>query len=110
MLTFFFRFGWVNASYLYGCNVLARHAKRSIGACVTYADFEAALKKGGKALDQLLEANQFIEPISDEEDPVPKQNEIPVSTPAMGLSRNPFDGIYSAQQTPAIEKKNPLHR
>lgn len=36
------RFGWVNASYVYGLQIVNAHMKRALGACTPYDTFRAA--------------------------------------------------------------------
>lgn len=42
MLTFYERnrFGWVNASYVYGLQIVTAHMKRALGACTPYDTFQ----------------------------------------------------------------------
>jgi alpha,alpha-trehalase len=34
------RFGWVNASYVYGLEIVNAHMKRALGACTPYDTFK----------------------------------------------------------------------
>lgn len=34
------RFGWVNASYVYGLTIVNAHMKRALGACTPWDTFE----------------------------------------------------------------------
>lgn len=36
------RFGWVNASYVYGLQIVNAHMKRALGACTPYETFQKA--------------------------------------------------------------------
>ncbi len=38
----FVRFGWVNASYVYGLQIVNAHMKRALGACTPYETFSKA--------------------------------------------------------------------
>lgn len=38
-----FRFGWVNASYVYGLEILNAHQRRALGAVTPYETFSKAL-------------------------------------------------------------------
>ena len=39
------RFGWTNASYLYGLSLMSPHAKRALGANADYASYAEAKKE-----------------------------------------------------------------
>lgn len=41
------RFGWVNASYIYGMTLISAHMKRALGALTTWDTFEQALSDLG---------------------------------------------------------------
>lgn len=41
-LTSVHRFGWVNASYVYGLQIVNAHMKRALGACTPYETFQKA--------------------------------------------------------------------
>lgn len=38
----FYRFGWVNASFVYGLQFLNAHMRRALGACTPYETFSKA--------------------------------------------------------------------
>lgn len=39
------RFGWVNASYVYGLQIVNAHMKRALGACTPYDTFHKATEE-----------------------------------------------------------------
>lgn len=41
------RFGWVNASYIYGLQMLPNHMRRAMGALTTWDRFEKATEELG---------------------------------------------------------------
>jgi hypothetical protein len=41
------RFGWVNASYIYGMTLISAHMKRALGALTTWDTFEQAMSDLG---------------------------------------------------------------
>lgn len=43
MLTWNHRFGWVNASYVYGLEILNAHMRRSLGAITPYDTYRKAV-------------------------------------------------------------------
>jgi alpha,alpha-trehalase len=45
----FFRFGWVNASYIYGLTLLSAHQRRALGALTDYDSYEKAISDLGMA-------------------------------------------------------------
>jgi hypothetical protein len=49
------RFGWVNASYVYGLSFLPMHMKRALGTLTPYDTFEKATKIKLSAVDDLDE-------------------------------------------------------
>ena len=55
------RFGWVNASYVYGLSILKDHAKRAIGTLTPYTTFEKATALDEDFTEEPLE-------VTDEED------------------------------------------
>lgn len=44
-LTWYGRFGWTNASYVYGLSLLSLHAKRALGVQAPYEVYAKALTK-----------------------------------------------------------------
>ena len=38
-------FGWVNASYVYGLNIVRAHMKRALGACTPFETFNKATEQ-----------------------------------------------------------------
>ena len=51
------RFGWVNASYVFGLQIVNAHMKRALGACTPFEIFQKATE-----LDQdLFRANIYPE-------------------------------------------------
>lgn len=38
-----YRFGWVNASYVYGLEILNAHMRRSLGAITPYETYKKAI-------------------------------------------------------------------
>lgn len=49
-LLFFCRFGWVNASYVYGLEILNAHMRRSLGAITPYETYRHAMEQSDDAL------------------------------------------------------------
>jgi hypothetical protein len=48
------RFGWVNASYIYGLGIVSAHMRRALGTLTPYHQFEKALaQQHEKALAEL---------------------------------------------------------
>lgn len=48
------RFGWVNASYIYGLGIVSAHMRRALGTLTPYEQFEKALaQQHEKALAEL---------------------------------------------------------
>jgi hypothetical protein len=45
----FSRFGWVNASYIYGLTLLSAHQRRALGALTDYDSYEKAINDLGMA-------------------------------------------------------------
>ena len=43
------RFGWVNASYIYGLTLLSAHMRRAIGAMTDWDSYEKAITDLGLA-------------------------------------------------------------
>lgn len=43
MLTMLFRFGWVNASFVYGLDILNAHQRRALGAVTPYETYSKAV-------------------------------------------------------------------
>lgn len=41
------RFGWVNASYIYGMTLLSAHQRRALGALTKWDDYEKAMSNLG---------------------------------------------------------------
>lgn len=39
------RFGWVNASYVYGLQIINAHMKRALGACTPFDSFRKATER-----------------------------------------------------------------
>jgi hypothetical protein len=42
------RFGWVNASYVYGLEILNAHMRRSLGAITPYETYKKAIEAADK--------------------------------------------------------------
>ena len=40
-----YRFGWTNASIIYGFSLLSLHAKRALGVCAPYETYAKAAKR-----------------------------------------------------------------
>lgn len=50
----YFRFGWVNASYVYGLQIVNAHMRRALGTLTPYETFVKALEENrNKALAEL---------------------------------------------------------
>lgn len=85
---------------------------RAIGACIPWADFKTAINKrdAKKALEQLMKA-PALDNEKEEDGVIPNKEttEVVPLTPAAALVRDPMDGLYTANPTPAVERKNPLH-
>ena len=56
MLTWWWgRFGWVNASYIYGLQIVNAHMRRALGTLTPYETFVRALEENkAKALAELV--------------------------------------------------------
>lgn len=55
VLTKMCRFGWVNASYIYGLQIVNAHMRRALGTLTPYETFVKALEENqNKALAQLV--------------------------------------------------------
>lgn len=53
-LTRFCRFGWVNASYVYGLQIVSAHMRRALGTLTPYETFVKALDENkAKALSEM---------------------------------------------------------
>jgi hypothetical protein len=49
------RFGWVNASYVYGLQIVSAHMRRALGTLTPYETFVKALEENrAKALAELV--------------------------------------------------------
>lgn len=49
------RFGWVNASYIYGLQIVNAHMRRALGALTPYETFVRAIDENkAKALAELI--------------------------------------------------------
>ena len=46
----FCSFGWVNASYIYGLQIVNAHMRRALGACTPYETFVKATQVGDDGL------------------------------------------------------------
>lgn len=54
LLTRFCRFGWVNASYVYGLQIVSAHMRRALGTLTPYETFVKALDENkAKALSEM---------------------------------------------------------
>jgi alpha,alpha-trehalase len=54
-LTRVYRFGWVNASYIYGLQIVNAHMRRALGTLTPYETFVKALEENrAKALAELV--------------------------------------------------------
>lgn len=54
LLTKFRRFGWVNASYVYGLQIVNAHMRRALGTLTPYETFVKALEENKeKALSEM---------------------------------------------------------
>lgn len=54
-LTDRFRFGWVNASYIYGLQIVNAHMRRALGTLTPYETFIKAVEENrNKALAELV--------------------------------------------------------
>lgn len=54
LLTSSHRFGWVNASYVYGLQIVNAHMRRALGTLTPYETFVKALEENqAKALSEL---------------------------------------------------------
>jgi alpha,alpha-trehalase len=50
-----FRFGWVNASYIYGLQIVNAHMRRALGTLTPHETFVKALEENhNKALAELV--------------------------------------------------------
>ena len=47
----FLRFGWVNASYVYGLTIVNVHMKRALGACTPWETFYQATEQSSEAVN-----------------------------------------------------------
>jgi alpha,alpha-trehalase len=55
LLTRYGRFGWVNASYIYGLQIVNAHMRRALGTLTPYETFVKALEENrAKALAELV--------------------------------------------------------
>jgi len=55
MLTTLCRFGWVNASYIYGLQIVNAHMRRALGTLTPYETFVKAIEENhNKALAELV--------------------------------------------------------
>lgn len=54
LLTRFRRFGWVNASYVYGLQIVNAHMRRALGTLTPYETFVKAVEENrAKALSEM---------------------------------------------------------
>lgn len=48
-ILFFYRFGWVNASYVYGLEILNAHMRRALGTITPYETYRHAMEQSEEA-------------------------------------------------------------
>ena len=60
MLTVFGSFGWVNASYVYGLQIVNAHMKRALGAVTTWDTFKKMTEGNAAAAKEAFEPPKSV--------------------------------------------------